>query len=66
MTTYKAIVVYPMYVEFESELNLNDDPQELEEMALDNADKLWDSTTIEPVVHELKECKQGKYYENEK
>ena len=38
----------------------------LEEMALDNADKLWDSTTIEPVVHELKECKQGKYYENEK
>lgn len=46
-----AIVTYPVSIQLE----VNDDltEEEIEELVLNNAEQIFESSTIEPVIHDL-------------
>ena len=46
-----AIVTYPVTIQLE----VNDDltEEEIEELVLNNAEQIFESSTIEPVIHDL-------------
>ena len=59
MRTFKVIVSYPIYVD----VTVSDDatPEMVEEMAIDLADGLFSTTTLEPVIQDVTEVdKNGK------
>ena len=49
---FSAIVVYPVYVTVEA-----DTQEEAEVKAFEQADRLFDSSTIEPVMQDIQESK---------
>lgn len=50
--TITATVVYPVYVTVDIPVKEYLDDEEIREMILDEADRLFDSSSITPLIHE--------------